>query len=154
MGVLLSLQTMDKEKLEAFGETCHDDTLELGMDFLREASATSTLAARYVAMLQRIRTAPTDAAVTTVAEQTPATMTTEPAVGQGQTTHPHHGTPDGIGTSPFTANAGGTWLPRPPDDFQLFGDSGPLDFNDLLFGTGLPRDFLSTDWPPFGLLPE
>lgn len=151
MGVLLSLQTMEKAKLEAFSETYNDDTLELGMEFLRAASATSTLAARYVAMLRRIRTGPNDAlTATTVA----AAATTTPAAGQGQGQGtPHHGTIDGISASPFPAD-GGIWLPRPADDFQIFGDSGLMDFNDLLFGTGLPRDLLSADWSAFGLLPE
>lgn len=145
MGVLLSLQTMEKSKLEAFGGSCHDDTLELGMEFLRAASATSTLAARYVAMLRRIRTGPADAMTATVGPTTNA-------AGQGTST-PHVGTIDGISASTFPAD-GGTWLPRPADDFQMFGDSGLVDFNDLLFGTGLPRDLISSDWSAFGLLPE
>lgn len=33
----------------------------------------------------------------------------------------------------------------------MFDDSGLIDFNnDLLFGTGLPRDLLSSDWSVFG----
>lgn len=143
MGVLLSLQNMERAKLVALGESSHDDTLELGMDFLRAASATSTLAARYVAMLRRIRTRPTDAATT-------------PAVGHQLGASCQGTVVDSINASLFPASQeGDSWLPRSPGDhFGILGDPAlsVVDFNDLHFGTGLPRDLLSTDWSTFGLL--
>ncbi len=60
MGVLLALQAMDRTRLELLGDTYQDDTLEMGMAFLRAASSKSNLAARYVDLLQRIRKRPND----------------------------------------------------------------------------------------------
>jgi hypothetical protein len=55
MGVLLILQTMDKARFDSLGQNYEEETLKRGMEFLKAAGNTSSLAARYVAMLQRIR---------------------------------------------------------------------------------------------------
>ncbi|OAA63410.1 Transcription factor [Niveomyces insectorum RCEF 264] len=139
MGVLLALRTLDTQKMEALGETHEDDTLDLGMDFLRAASTTSALAARYTSMLQRIRTRPIDDA---------ATGPPQAAAGPEPTDNIH------APPLPLDPQNGTTpWLLGPSDDLGFFGDPALVDLNDLLFGTGLPRDLLSTEWPTFRLMP-
>ena len=55
MGVLLTLQSMDKSKRDML-DLCHNnEALELGMQFLEGASSVSALAAQYVEMLRSIR---------------------------------------------------------------------------------------------------
>jgi hypothetical protein len=137
MGVLLSLRTMDKARLDAIGEGQDDRALELGMEFLRAASRISTLAARYMAMLKRIWTGS--------------------VAYPSQRSSPRPVDPTGLDAAPATGSAtvltqdGAAWSMDPPDDL-VFDDLGMIDFNnDLLFGTGLPRDLLSTDWSTFGL---
>lgn len=143
MGVLLSLRTMDKAKLEAIGETGRDDdrALELGMEFLRAASRISTLAARYVAMLRRIWRGAADGSdggfiTTSRKEVSPPPAVT---VAAGRTVASQNES----GISPLSMD--------PPGSLALFDDVGIGSFDhDLLFGTGLPRDLLTTDWSTFG----
>jgi hypothetical protein len=52
MRVLLHLYLMEKAKLELLGYKHEDEVLHWGMEFLKAASNTNTLAARYVTMLQ------------------------------------------------------------------------------------------------------
>lgn len=133
---------MERPKLEHLGETRgQDSALELGMEYLKAASQFSTLAKRYVAMLERIRTVPS-------------------ADSTGSKSSHGSGAQDEI--TPLApgaeAAATGPRLPNPQDpglyaalgDMPMFDDSGLVDFNnDLLFGTGLPRDLLSSDWSVF-----
>ncbi|KAH8802462.1 fungal-specific transcription factor domain-containing protein [Xylogone sp. PMI_703] len=55
MGVLLHLHTMDKAKLQLLCFEPENGALELGMEFLKMASKSSTLAAKYIALIQRVR---------------------------------------------------------------------------------------------------
>lgn len=146
MGVLLSLRTMDKTRLDAIREGQDDRALELGMEFLRAASRISTLAARYVAMLKRIWTG-------SATDGKHSNHIAYPS----QRSSPRPVDPTGPDAAPTTGSAalithdGAAWSMDPPDDL-VFDDLGTIDFNnDLLFGTGLPRDLLSTDWSTFGL---
>src|SRR5258706_13103271 len=58
MGVLLSVQTMDQARLDALNQSYEEEILECGMEFLKAASSASTLAAKYVAMLERFQSPP------------------------------------------------------------------------------------------------
>lgn len=133
---------MDKTKLELLGEKRgQDSALELGMEYLQAASRVSTLAARYVRMLKHMETVPsTDASVT-------------------KTSHVHQGQ-EAIPPTPSRASntAAPSQVAYPQEhalygalnDVPMFDDPGVIDFNDdLLFGTGLPRDFLTSDWSGF-----
>ncbi|OIW26954.1 hypothetical protein CONLIGDRAFT_580431 [Coniochaeta ligniaria NRRL 30616] len=144
MGVLLSLQTMDKTRLESLGETRgQDSALELGMEYLKAASRVSTLAARYVGMLERIRMAPSTDSTSTKASQL--------LRGQEEVALTSSLADDtGIASRlPNTQDQQGLYSSL--NDMPMFDDSGLIDFNnDLLFGTGLPRDLLSSDWSVFG----
>ncbi|OQU98796.1 Fungal specific transcription factor domain-containing protein [Cladophialophora immunda] len=134
IGVLLTLQTMERWKLNALGQTGTDETLELGMEFLKAASGTSTLAARYLILLERIQT------------QTSGRETPLPGQLSGQGHLTQH-QPDG--SDPALLSADRTPWQRPQDEPQLTLSSDLIDFDDLLFGTGLPRDLLSADWSGF-----
>jgi hypothetical protein len=143
MGVLLSLQTMDKTKLESLGETRgQDSALQLGMEYLKAASRFSTLAKRYVEMLERIRTTPsTDSAAPKTSH--PSAMHAEMPPPSSRVDEASASTHIPDGHDPALYNSLG--------DLPMFDDTGLLDFNnDLLFGTGLPRDLLSSDWSVFG----
>jgi len=143
MGVLLSLQTMDKTKLESLGETRgQDSALELGMEYLKAASRFSTLSKRYVEMLERIRTTPsTDSSATKTAQVSGAQEEIQPASSSSDDAATFSRLPNPQDPGPF----------GPLGDLPMFDDTGLMDFNnDLLFGTGLPRDLLSSDWSVFG----
>jgi hypothetical protein len=143
MGVLLSLQTMDRTKLEYLGETRgRDGALESGMQYLKAASRFSTLAKRYVDMLERIRTVPS---TDTTAPNT-ATVVGVPPEAPPTSVGAHD-----AATSPRLSATQDPRLYDPVGDLPMFDDSGLIDFNnDLLFGTGLPRDLLASDWSVFG----
>lgn len=142
MGVLLSLQTMDKAKLEHLGETRgQDSALELGMEYLKAASRVSTLAARYVAMLERIRTVPST--------DSTSAKTSQLSRGQEEGALASSRADDTDIPSRLAAQDQ-PGLYSSLNDLPMFDDSGLLDFNnDLLFGTGLPRDLLTSDWSVF-----
>ncbi|KAH0828217.1 hypothetical protein FOPE_00305 [Fonsecaea pedrosoi] len=125
---------MERWKLEALGQIGLDETLELGMEFLKVASSTSTLASRYLILLERIQTQASG-------RETP--LPGQPS-SQGHLTQ-HH--PDN--SDPALLPADRTPLQRPQDEGQLLLSSDLIDFDDLLFGTGLPRDLLSADWSGF-----
>lgn len=55
MGVLLHLQTLNTSKLQLLGSDLEQEAMDRGMEFLKAASQTSGLAAKYASMLQRIR---------------------------------------------------------------------------------------------------
>ncbi|KAL2004460.1 hypothetical protein VTN00DRAFT_3489 [Thermoascus crustaceus] len=137
MGVLLTLQTMDKARLKLLGyEDEEEDTLEYGMEFLRRASrtCTSSLASRYVGMLEHIHNR---------AKKTSDVM---------------GGSPRRNGSSDESSQAddnrtlraslhpeGQPALPGKLDTFCTTLDLDGVDFSDLLYGTGLPQDLLCID---------
>jgi hypothetical protein len=131
MGVLLHLYSMDKSKLELLGYKQEDKILEWGMEFLKAASTTSTLAARYVTMLQGVR----------------------PKMGQNSVPSGlEHREDVVIMPQPPTTSGMQQWRLN-----ELHNAGGELDldgmnFDDLLFGTGLPQDIISFDYPPDGFL--
>ncbi|KAJ9499212.1 hypothetical protein H2202_005369 [Exophiala xenobiotica] len=130
MGVLLALQAMDRTRLELLGDTYQDDSLEMGMSFLRAASSKSNLAARYVDLLQRIRKRPNDQySIHTAPRDNLITIQ------------------DGIGTDPSlpALPEGDPWLDRGQNELGSSLNLDFLDFDDLLYGTGLPRDLLGQD---------
>ncbi|KIW69558.1 hypothetical protein PV04_05428 [Phialophora macrospora] len=133
IGVLLTLQTMEGWKLEALGQIEMDDSLELGMEFLKVASDTSTLAARYLILLERI--------------QTHKSGRETPLPGQ-LSSQGHSALQQSDNADPALPAADRTPWQR-PDEPQLPLSSDFPDFDDLLFGTGLPRDLLSADWSVF-----
>jgi hypothetical protein len=143
MGVLLSLQTMERTKLEYLGETRgQDSALELGMEYLKAASRFSTLAKRYIEMLERIRTVPSTDSTATKYSHSSGVQADMPPTSSRM---------DDTATSSRLPSAEDSGLYSSLGDLPMFDDSGLIDFNnDLLFGTGLPRDLLSSDWSVFG----
>jgi len=127
IGVLLYLRTMDSGKLELLNHPPDNGALGLGLRFLSMASRSSKLAARYKAMLDQILRATSNHAqdVTQPSQSIPGPEL--PIISQDPTR-----------TSRNLSEM---------EDFSLMDY---LDPQDLLFGTGLPQDFLSTDWPVFG----
>ncbi|OCT47531.1 hypothetical protein CLCR_03751 [Cladophialophora carrionii] len=124
---------MERWKLEALGQIETDESLEMGMEFLKAASDTSTLAARYLILLERIQTQKSG-------RETPMPG---PVPGQGHTTQL-----DSDSGNPALLSADRTpWQRADEAPFPLNSDLTDLD--DLLFGTGLPRDLLSADWSTF-----
>jgi hypothetical protein len=144
MGVLLHVQMMDKSRLKLLGQELEQETLECGMEFLKSAGNTSNLAAKYVTMLQRVRNQTKQGSQDNVqsnrmhgngfglvaqqtnnleASQSPLTSTAQPQLqAHGQQ--------------------------NPQGDVDLDG----MNFDDLLFGTGLPQDVLSFNYPNGGFL--
>jgi hypothetical protein len=139
MGVLLHLYSMDKAKLELLDYKHEDNVLQWGMEFLKAAGNTSTLAARYVTMLQNVRRK------------------------MKQNGVPNNRLRDNIvATPPSTSDL---IMPEPSANSELQqwqfnglqNEGGALDldgmnFDDLLLGTGLPQGFISFDYPPNGYL--
>jgi hypothetical protein len=139
MGVLLHLYSMDKAKLELLDYKHEDNVLQLGMEFLKAAGNTNTLAARYVTMLQSVR----------------------PKMKQNGVPNNRHGE-NRVAMPPSTSDL---IMPEPSANselqewgfFELQNEGGTLDldgmnFDDLLLGTGLPQSFISLDYPPDGSL--
>lgn len=129
--------SMDKSKLELLGYKQEDEILERGMEFLKAAGTTNSLAARYVAMLQGLRPKLRQNGGPRNIEQREALVTTPPS------------TSDFI--MPEASATSGMQQGRLS---ELHNESGELDldgmnFDDLLFGTGLPRD-ISFDYLPDG----
>lgn len=135
MGVLLTLQVMERSKLELLGETYDDHDLQRGMGFLKTASASSNLAARYVDMLQHIQKRP------------PGEGDDDAVSGRRNGVHSVH-RPEGFcGSPPTLAENLASSEQRLEDDHgNLDFDVLDFDFDDLLQGTGLPRDLLAADW--------
>ena len=125
---------MPRGKQEALCQIETDETLELGMEFLKASSGTSTLAARYLILLERIQT------------RGNGRQAHQP--GQVFTQDHLAGTQSG-NLDPILLSADGIPWQRPQNDDQPTLSSDLVGFDDLLFGTGLPRELLSTDWSVF-----
>ncbi len=142
MGVLLTLPKMDRERLQALGASYAEECLDQGMDFLKAAGNSNALAARYVSMLQRLRSP--DKHAEPVNTALPENNIQVPMMGNAVSTE---------SMLPYAdANSGG-WFVRNhgPEDYDGFQyqpiiGSEFMDFNDLLSGTGLPRDVMPVDW--------
>lgn len=117
---------MDGSKLSTLDHPRDEETLECGLRFLRMTSRTSKLASSYLEMLDQILT-------TTVARNQNSTAQAQSTAGQAQETL----------VGPLEGVSNGT---ADLDTFLLDN----LDPQDLLFGTGLPHDFLQTDWQYYG----
>jgi hypothetical protein len=154
MGVLLTLETMNKASLMELEETNFRETLDLGMQFLLATSHLSILAGRYVTMLRKLKSN--------------GQVLPKPSQGLGGSD------PSGMrdindGSKSRDQNMGSTlssetisspWTGQtlqaqvsgagsdyndPEQDMGL--DLLDIDFSDFLYGTGLPRDFISGQWP-------
>jgi hypothetical protein len=138
MGVLLHLYSIDKAKLEQLEYEEEDEILKWGMEFLTAASTTSTLAARYATLLQGVRS---------------KTSPKDPLGQSGTDAELRHTSV--IAKAPVT--------PQPPETPQssrlrqgVFGnghteiDLDGMNFDDLLFGAGIPQDIMSLNYPLHG----
>jgi hypothetical protein len=137
MGVLLSLQSVDRAKLDALGLKYEEETLKWGMDFLKAASSGNTAAARYVRMLQKLQRRP---GAHDYAPTNGGDFGTPAIYRHGNVAEEHLELVDDA-----------PWMSGRQDDSD--GNRFPpsmnidfLDFDDLLSGTGLPRDFISDQW--------
>lgn len=139
MGVLLHLYLMDKSKLELLNYKHEDDVLQWGMDFLKAASNTNTLAARYVTMLQSVRPKMKQNGV-------PNNLYREDIVATPPSTSDH------IMPEPSTNPELQQWRFNELQNEAEALDLDGMNFDDLLLGTGLPQEFISFDYPPDGVL--
>lgn len=127
IGVLLYLQTLEKSKLDMLDQPSDDQSLECGMSFLRMASRSSKLAARYLSMLEHILS-------TTALRTHGISNQNQFANGSAQ------------GLIAVSTSVGSRNHALEFEDFTSFDNINPQD---LLFGTGLPYDVLQTDWPNY-----
>jgi len=144
MGVLLHVQMMDKSRLELLGQELEQETLECGMEFLKSAGNTSNLAAKYVTMLQCVRN-----------------QTKQWSKDNVQSNR-MHGNGFGLASqqtrnleaskSPLTSTAQPQFQAHGQQNSQGDIDLDGMNFDDLLFGTGLPQDVLSFNYPNGGFL--
>jgi hypothetical protein len=150
MGVLLHLQTMEESKLEMLGQEREQvqetlETLELGMEFLKAASTTSSLAARYVTMLQSVRNqGKQDMRIGKPEDTLGAASARMANIGVEQT--PVIGVANA--QEQMQMQMGGNGLGAQRGEIDLDG----MNFDDFLFGIGLPQDVLSFDYPNNGFL--
>lgn len=160
MGVLLTLETMDEVRLRALDEASYREALDLGMEFLLAASNLSRLASRYVAMLQKLRNS---GHVLSKPFQGPGDGGNGPVPNQNSVLS---SIPDKLNPKPNVPVPGTSesisppWVNQQPQAHGQ-GSSGldinsqqgiemgllDIDFNDFLYGTGLPRDFIMGQWP-------
>lgn len=127
IGVLLYLRTMDKERLEMINELGEEAMFERGIGFLRMASRSSKLAARYLSMLEQILQS-------THSRSRRVDLTLETSLSEL----------DAIPRiEPLDIDNGAS-------QFHDFSTPNFTDSLDLMFGMGLPNDLLPTDWPNYG----
>ncbi|RFU28114.1 hypothetical protein B7463_g8226, partial [Scytalidium lignicola] len=161
MGILLTLETMDEARLEALDETSYREVLDLGMEFLLATSNLSKLAGRYVAMLQKLRSS---GHVLSKSSRGPGGIDmglmsdSNPDPGSGSSSEiPNPVTMTASGTTTTTSLWMGQTLQAPVAGVSLDMNSQQnldmdlldIDFNDFLYGTGLPRDFITGQWSAF-----
>ncbi|KIW04931.1 uncharacterized protein PV09_04099 [Verruconis gallopava] len=124
MGVLLTVYTLDRS-LQEFLQPLPDPTvLDHGMDFLRSASHISTLAGRYVKMLEPFC-------------RLLAPQQYEFPLGTHQTHDP---------ASTHALSIDATSI---PDVHSQLSSMDYMDPDDLLFGAGIPQTLFNGDWSPY-----
>jgi hypothetical protein len=128
--------------------------LHNGMKFLRSAGRNSGLASRYVAMLSKANTVPPRQSDTASNSLVTGNTQEQPELNGGIAineeailvdTASETGNNETQQQQESCCEQGGEGLETVVADF----DFARLDFNnpsDLLFGTGLPQDFLLNDW--------
>lgn len=133
MGVLLHLYSMDKSKLQLLEYEQEDEILKWGMEFLTAAGSTSTLAARYATLLQEVRskTSIHSSLRNTEMEDTSGLLST---IAKGSV-------PPQPPVTPLASQPRQTVFSE-REEIDLDG----MNFDDLLFGTGLPHDILPFDY--------
>lgn len=154
LGVLVTVQTMEASLKEQLSSVEDAQALHCGMEFLRSASRNSILASRYISMLSKPNKTPR-------AQSPNRSDHILQSQEQGQRSELNNGS---IGTAvgneeiPATDTsvvAQNGVQPQLSEQDGLDGVYDDLDFAhldsmylyDLLFGTGLPQEVLSTDWP-------
>ncbi|KAH8821945.1 fungal-specific transcription factor domain-containing protein [Xylogone sp. PMI_703] len=168
MGVLLTLETMDETRLKALDETSYREVLDLGMEFLLATSNLSKLAGRYVMMLQKLRSS--GHVLSKPSRGADMSLVVE-SNNQGGSSN--NSSTEGLNNSIPIASAAASsrttatsspWMGQPlqaqtqvPNGCGLDLNSQQnletelldIDFNDFLYGTGLPRDFITGQWSSF-----
>ncbi|KAH8805132.1 fungal-specific transcription factor domain-containing protein [Xylogone sp. PMI_703] len=134
MGVLLHVQSMDKQRLEMLGIQPDIETLDCGMEFLRSAANTSSLAAKYVMMLQHVR------------NRTKTDNANNGSMLGLDSQMSNLNTPHMQPLSSEQLQLQAQELRNPLGDIDLDG----MNFDDFLLGTGLPQDVLSFEYPNSG----
>ena len=130
MGVLLHVQSMDQSSRELLGIEIDLDAMEYGMEFLRAASKTSTLAAKYVSMLELVQDAVKQG---NRPENRNPLIAGVNALPQGN--RQAEDAQLGLGSS--------VQMPSQMLEMQDAPDFENLNFDDWLFGLGLPANFSS-----------
>lgn len=146
---------MDASLRKQLSSSEDGQALHCGMEFLRSASRNSILASRYIAMLSKPNKTPPPR-THDAPDHLPASL------HQAQTAEPDNGdTSNAAHDGTLTPSAGvpeeGTAQQSSPGLRGLDGLDGGFDFAhldpmysyNLLFGTGLPQEVLSTDWPTY-----
>lgn len=151
MGVLLTLENMDQARLEELNEVGFRDVLDCGMQFLLATSHLSKLAGRYVSMLQKLKS---NGQVFARKQQTPHGPDPEASTRSGSQSR-------AVTSAVAPGDVPDTWasdIPNAPVSGDFGGgsldsnrniefDFLDINFSDFLYGTGLPRDFISGQWP-------
>lgn len=159
MGVLMTLQSLEGAKLAALEVKPDIETLGWGMEFLQATSNQSPLSARYVAMLQKMRRKPIETP-RQAPVPVPQPILNPPVSGPNPTgiiqinqnnniLMAGNGQPGNMSITEQHQYMGGyepTWQFRPEQMEYVPFDPDYMVFNDFLSGTGLPRDFLSTQY--------
>lgn len=130
MGVLLHVQNMDPPRRELLGIGIDLEAMEHGMEFLRAAGKTSTLAAKYVSMLERVQNAAKQGDPPENGNHFDACANTlSQANRQAEEAQP----------------SSGSLVQIPSQAFEMHGasDYENLNFDDWLFGLALPANFFS-----------
>jgi hypothetical protein len=126
LGVLLTAYTLERPLQDLLRPLPDPLILEQGMDFLRSVSCTSTLAGRYVSILERFRHSGREAD-----QDTQHHPPYYPAVA----------VPAEVVIPSATLDSGSS-----PDSFAQLPNLDFMDPEDLLFGIGLPHSLFNGDW--------
>ncbi|KAH8820632.1 fungal-specific transcription factor domain-containing protein [Xylogone sp. PMI_703] len=155
MGVLLTLQNLEESKFAALNVEPDMEALRWGMQFLKDTSNESPLSARYVIMLQKMQRRPLDSSSSdlSVPSTLPFTIPTTTSVDVAQLNHGANANNLLNGSMTVSAQQQ-SFLGANESDWQARVDQTEYPvfdtefggYSHLLTGTGLPRDFVATQW--------
>lgn len=141
VGVLITLQSMNKGKLDLLGCGQEPEAFGLGMEFLQDASKTSTLAAKYVSVLKR------------------AILRSKKSV---RLENAPRGNASTVGSSvlaslenprdPVSSASQPSWQSTGVGNFHAAIDLDGMNFEDFLLGPGFKQDSHSLEYPGGGFM--
>ncbi|PVH72195.1 hypothetical protein DL98DRAFT_611637 [Cadophora sp. DSE1049] len=131
IGVLLHVQTMDSSTLALLGNPQDQTSIECGMEFVQAAAQNSSLATRYITMLNRF-----------LDKSSQSHRQGQQVWRNGPSSRPSPKDGQAMGESCTPS------MPAPAGDLDINTDIDIDDFifDDLLFQTGMPVDISSFDY--------